>query len=362
MVPVSFVLFAHQATGSFGTASLVLAAYTAGRLALSPHRGRMLDRLGPSASLIRLVAPATVTDVVFILAGREHPSSVVLITVAAASGAVTAPAITAVRGIWASLTPDPVLRRTSFALMAVSAEITFFTGPLLAGVLIAAGSPTLAVAASAVLSAGGTLALALAPAARAITPHPEGGRGGWLAAFAAPGVRSIVAAAGLFGVTFGVLDVAWPAFARSQGATAAAGLFLSLFALGAGIGGLLYGTLKHRRSAVSLYSPLCLLAAVGLVPLLLADTTAAMSVCAVLSGLCFAPVSNVQTAAVDELSPAARRGETYTWIGTLYGSGSALGAALAGQLIVHSGERAAFAAACAGAALAWVVSFTGGRR
>ena len=57
MAPVSFVLFAHRATGSFATASLVLAASTAGGLLAAPFRGRLIDRIGPSAAILRLALP-----------------------------------------------------------------------------------------------------------------------------------------------------------------------------------------------------------------------------------------------------------------------------------------------------------------
>ena len=155
--------------------------------------------------------------------------------------------------------------------MSVLGEISFFTGPLLAGILIAVGSPTLAVAGAAVLAAGGTLALATAPAVHAV-PASEGRGSGRLAALDGGAIRYIVAAGGLFGITFGVLDVAWPAFAHNHGSTATAGLFLSLFAVGAGIGGLLYGARQHNAPAISTYSALCLLAAAGLTPLIAADS------------------------------------------------------------------------------------------
>ena len=70
MAPVSLVLFAHRATGSFATASLVLAASTAGGLLAAPWRGRLIDRIGPSAAILRLALPAADTDVHFNGAGH----------------------------------------------------------------------------------------------------------------------------------------------------------------------------------------------------------------------------------------------------------------------------------------------------
>lgn len=177
MIPVSFVLFAREATGSFATASLVLAAYTAGRLLISPVRGRAVDRQGPAAVLRRVVVPAAATDVAFILVGRAHIAGVALICVGLLSGLFTAPAGTAVRSAWARLLPDGPERRTGFALMSVLGEISFFSGPLLAGALISIASTTLAVAVAAVLAAGGSLALATAPAVSAVPPQEVPNRG-----------------------------------------------------------------------------------------------------------------------------------------------------------------------------------------
>ncbi|HEY6396069.1 MAG TPA: MFS transporter, partial [Solirubrobacteraceae bacterium] len=187
MVPVSFVLFARAATGSYASASLVLAALTAGSLALSPRRGRMVDRLGASRAVLVLLAPGIATDIAFILAGRAHLTPILLIAVAAVSGAMAVPTGTVARSVWASLLPDTSLRRTGFALMSVLVEIMFFIGPLLAGILIAAGSPTLAIAVSAGLNAVGSVAIALAPAVRSMKPHPAPARTGRLGALAGAG-------------------------------------------------------------------------------------------------------------------------------------------------------------------------------
>jgi MFS family permease len=357
MAPVSLVLFAREATNSFATASLVLAALTAGRLTLAPWRGRLVDRQGPSRALLLLGPPVLVTDVLFILVGRAQPAPALLIAIAGLSGAVSASPWTAVRSVWVTLLADDAQRRTGLALMSVIAEVNFFTGPLLAGILIALGSPTLAVATAAGLTIVGTLILALTPAARAVPGRPPASGTGRLPALAGTAIRYVVGTSGLFGLTFGLLDVAWPAFARHHGSAVAAGVFLSLFAAGAGVGGLLYGARRRVRTAVSLYPRVCLLATVGLVPVLAATSVGPMALAAVLAGACFAPMSTVQTAAVEEVGPAGHRAEAYNWLGTVYGAGSALGAATAGQLIVSSGTRAAFGGAALATATAWLIIF-----
>ena len=92
MAPVSFVLFAHRATGSFASASLVLAAATAGGVLAAPLRGRLVDRVGPSAAVLWLVLPSVATDVAFIVAGHAGLATGVLVALAFTAGAIAAPA------------------------------------------------------------------------------------------------------------------------------------------------------------------------------------------------------------------------------------------------------------------------------
>lgn len=345
MAPVSLVLFARAATHSFAVASLVLAALTAGRLVTAPWRGRLVDRRGPAWALLALGAPSLATDVLFIAIGRTHPAAAPLVGAAALAGAVSISPWTAVRSVWATLLPDDGRRRTGMALMSVVAEINFFSGPLLGGVLIAVASPTLAIAVSAALGAVGTVMLAGARATRAVAAHPPAPHGGRLPALAGTAIRVLIASAGLFGLTFGVLDIAWPAFARHHGSAVAAGLFLSLFALGSGVGGLVYGARGRRDAAVRLYPRMALLATLGTLPVLAVSSVAAMAVAAIASGACFAPLSVLQTASVEEVVAAGHRAEAYNWVGTVYGVGSSLGAVLSGQLVAAGPTRPAFAAA-----------------
>ncbi len=169
-------------------------------------------------------------------------------------------------------------------------------------------------------------------------------------------MRTLLATSAAFGITFGVLDVAFPAFARAHGSTAAAGVLLSAFAAGSLVGGFLYGLRPRARTAGELYPALCLLGAIGFLPLILLPGLTAMVGLAVLSGLCFAPAATCQLAVIDEVADPGRRAEAFTWLSTAYGAGLALGAALCGQLLAVSGIRAALATACGAAVLAAIVA------
>jgi MFS family permease len=242
------------------------------------------------------------------------------------------------------LLADNDTRQAGYALMTMMQEATFIAGPLLAGGLIALWSPTAAVATAATLSLIGAIAFATSQGARARGPQPNGR--GHLRALSGAGIRTVVATAAAFGLTFGALDVALPAFARDHGSTATAGVLLSALAAGIGVGGFLYGLRRPSRPPGRVYPALTLLAAGGLAPLLAAPSLPAMLPLAFLSGLCFAPITTCQIAVIDHVSEPENIAEAFTWLGALYGAGSALGAGLAGQLIAMTNTRAAIGVAC----------------
>jgi MFS family permease len=353
MAPVSFVLFAHRATGSFASASLVLAAATAGGVMAAPLRGRLVDRVGPSAAVLRLVVPSVGTDVAFIVAGHARLATGVLVALAFTAGAIAAPAGAALRSVWSDLLGDAGARQAGYAMISMVAEATFIAGPLLAGAIIAVWSTTAAVAAAGGLSLAGGVAFATSPAARSRGPQPQPSREPLMRG---AGLRTVLMTSAAFGVAFGALDVALPGFAREHGSGAAAGVLLSVLAGGIGTGSFLAGLRPWSAPPGRRYPALCLLAAAGLAPLVAAAGLAVMIALAFVAGACFAPVTNCQIALIDDVAPAGRTAEAFTWLGTFYGAGSAGGAALGGQLVTATDPHAAIAAACAATAAAWLVA------
>jgi predicted MFS family arabinose efflux permease len=276
----------------------------------------------------------------------------VRVALAFLAGAVTAPAGAALRSVWSETLGED--RHAAYALMTVMLESTYTAGPLLAGILIAAWSATATVATIAVLSLTGAVAFGASGAARRRKGKPK--QPGRLAALAGPGIRTVLVTAAAFGLTFGTLDVAFPAFAREHGSVAAAGILLAALAAGGALGGFAYGLRPRTAPAPHAYASLCLLAAAGLAPLVAAPSLPVMVVLAVLSGACFAPITTRQVAVVGDLVDPAHRAEAFTWLSTAYGAGLAAGAAIAGQLIQANAIRAAFAVACGAALVASLVA------
>jgi MFS family permease len=357
--PVALVLLGREATGSFARAGALLAAATAGGLVFSPARARLVDRRGATRILPLLAVANAAGLVALALAAHRHAPLGLLVALAFAQAACLPPVGAVMRSLWRDLLPDGSARHAGFGLMTVLQEVTFFTGPLVAGAVLALASAEAAVITLAGLALAGTLAFATAPATKALTAgEPNAARSSWLGALAMPGMRTVAATAAFAGAAFGMLDVALPAVARHEGSAGAAGLLLSAIALGIGVGGFAYGLRPPRRRPGELYGPLFGLAALGLAPLVLAYEAPlpALAALLVITGFLFAPVTTCQFALIDDVVPRAMATEAVAVLGVAYGGCSALGAQLAGALVDGPGLRAPFVAAFAAAAVAALVA------
>jgi MFS-type transporter involved in bile tolerance (Atg22 family) len=265
------------------------------------------------------------------------------VVVALAAGVIAAPVGTAVRALWSTAVAEADERRAGFALLTLVGEAGFLGGPLLAAAVVAVASTTAAVAVTAALGLGAAVVVAAASPRRGpLEPGARGARGPGPLRDAA--VRGVVATAGCFGAAFGVLDLTLPAAARAAGTPALGGVLLAAVAAGIAVGGAVYGARSGAGPVRPVYARYSLLAAAGLAPLALLPPPAGLAALSLLAGACFGPITVVQNSVIDEIAPSAVA-ETYSWLATLYGTGAAAGAALAGQLVERVGLRAAPVAA-----------------
>jgi MFS family permease len=342
--PVALVLLGREATGSFARAGALLAAATVGGLMFSPARARLVDRRGASRVLPWLaIANATGLTALAVAASNHAPLGL-LISLGFVQAACTPPIGAVMRTLWRDLLPEGAARHAGFGLMTVLQEVTFFSGPLLAGAVLGLASAAAAVIVLASLALGGTIVFSTAPATRSLAGTQPGANEDHsrLGALAMPGLRTLVATGALAGAAFGTLDVALPAVARHQGATGAAGVLLAAIALGIGLGGFAYGLRPPRRRPGELYGPLMGFAALGFAPLTLASNAPL-------------PVTTCQFALIDDIVPRRMATEALAVLGVAYGAFSALGAQVAGALVDGPGLRAPFVAAFACAAAAALI-------
>jgi predicted MFS family arabinose efflux permease len=353
--PVALVIFARERTGSFSSAGLVLAGLTAGTMLSAPLRGRQLDRHGYARPLVSLAITSAAATVMLVIAGRADVPAVVLALFALVAGMTNPPVGAALRSLWRELLGDSADLRPAYALVTMLNEISFFAGPLMAGIVIGAASATAGLLTVAGMLLGGTVLFALAPASRAFRPQGQPERLGSPLRFS--GVQTLLLTAVGFGAVFGVLDVALPAFAVEHGSSGGGGILLASLSPGIVLGGYLYGRRAGEHRPGHEYARLCLLGAVGLVPLLVGDSILVMASLVAITGAAFAPVTTCQWALVDVVSPPGSAVETTTWLTSTYLVGSVVGAVAAGLMTEHGSPQQAFVAATVAACAASVFAF-----
>jgi MFS family permease len=170
-------------------------------------------------------------------------------------------------------------------------------------------------------------------------------------------MRTLMVATIPTGTSFGVLEVAMPAFAVNEGEKAAlAGLLLAGMAIGSVAGGLWYGARSWSGPVVARYLWLHVAFTLLLLPLLLAGSMVQMGVAMALGGLFLAPTAAAGYLMIDRLTPPGTMTEATTWAMTANVAGAAIGAGLGGLVIQHADVAWALALACAGPALGTVIA------
>jgi MFS family permease len=339
MGAVALVIFVHDRTGSFGAAGSAAGAFTIGLGLTSPLLGRLVDRRGPRPVLIAfggLTALALALVVVLPEAGAQTGA---IVAAALVAGCSTPPVGGTLRHLWPRLVEPPDLVG-GYVIDSLLIEVFFVAGPLLTGLLAATVSPATPLIVAAGAGLLGTLWFASISTVSGIEPEPAEHRTR-AGALASPAIRLLVVTGVPIGVTFGVLDVVFPAFGADHGNSALGGPFVAAAAAGSAIGALLYGWQSHRfrnpaqgSVAVAIYQPLVV------IPLLLADSNLAMFLLAPLTGSYIAPASNLRNQIAQAAMPPGTGTEAFTWLALSLTVGASGGAALAGPLVQSSGWQA----------------------
>lgn len=353
---LAIVLLVREHSGSFADAGAASAAWAIGAGIVGPVQGRLVDRFGQPAVLIpsTLLNAAAIVGVVIV---AETDGRLWLLCALAAIGGAALPPIGAcMRSVWADVfADDDHVRNTAYSFDSIVAELFFIVGPLLTTLLAALGSPSLALLVGAALSLVGTLGFATGELARRWrSDHDERPRAG---ALSSRGMRTLMIATIPTGTSFGVLEIAMPAFAVQEGETAAlAGLLLAAMAIGSIAGGLWYGARSWSGPVVARYLWLHIVFTLLLLPMLVAGSMVQMGVAMVLAGLFLPPTAAAGYLLMDRITPPGTTTEATTWAMTSNVAGAAIGAALGGLVIQHASVAWALMLACAGPALGTVIA------
>jgi len=338
MLGLGLVLLVRGSGRSYADVGLVAAADALAVAVGSPVGGRLIDRRRPAAVLAvyGLAFPAALLAlVVLTTSGAPLPA---LLVAAAAAGATLPPVAPTIRMLWPSLAGAD--QQAAFALEATLQELIFVTGPLLVGVLTAEITSSAGVVAAAVISALGVFGLiAVTPVGRFRHPQHAHPARHLLAALSPPAVRRIVVFAGCYGLSFGAVEVAMPAFAEQHGGRSLGSLCLAAWAAGSLAGGLLAsgqrpaGPRRRLRLIATVYAAL-------LVPPLLAGSVAVMTAVMFVAGLPIAPSVAITYGMVPGAALPRTSAEVFGWLSTAVVVGIAFGAAVGGSLITRSGPDA----------------------
>jgi MFS family permease len=337
MGAVGLILFIHGETGSFGAAGVVTGAFTIGIGATGPLLARQIDRRGSRLVVVPAALLTAVGLVAVVVLGKEGAGTLPLVVAAAIAGCGTPPVGGVLRQHWPQLVESTELE-TAFALDAVSVELIFVSGPLLAGILAATAGPAVGLLVAAALGAGGAI---LFESLLSVQPgdDPDAERH-WLGALKSPTLRTLVLAGLPLGASFGALDVVLPAFGAVHGASALGGPLTAALAGGSALGGIAFGARPAAlgpppRAVVKLGALMTL----SYLPLVFATGVPEMFAFAALAGLCIAPQITIRNNLAQGSLTAGTATEAFTWLSLAATVGASAGAAAVGPLVEAQGWR-----------------------
>lgn len=347
----------RELTGSFAPAGAAVGTYFVAMACTAPVQGRYVDRHGPR---LALAVTGTICPLALfaILAARPlglAPGAIVLL--AAVAGAFAPQITTLTRASLRQRFASDEDRSTAFALDTVLLEMAFTLGPLAIAGLLAFGGATLAFAFACALASLAAPLFALSPAPRYLRGEPHAQRH-LLGPLTEPRLIAVFAIVFFVTATFGLLEVAYPAFGAAQGSVAQGAMLIAVNSIGSAVGGLAYGGLSWTAAPAR---RLPAILALMLVPVALQASVSHVGVLAMLAflgGLLIAPAMTVVMVLVSAYAPSRYATEAFTWSSSAIVAGIGAGSAAGGRLVETWGPSAVFLAAAlctlAAFALAWL--------
>jgi len=350
MLSLAFLIHIEKLFDSYAAAGLVLAAMSIGQAIAGPLTSRLMGRLGMRPVLIATMIVCTSAIVVMALA----PLPIVgLMVVGFIAGLSMPPIQPAVRTIYPKVVNSRQLTPL-FSLDASAQEIIWVLGPVIATFVAIQVSSTAGILLAAFfLVAGGIWFVALPEVGRVRIPRSRRKLGVVLKKpeVLLSTVVGFMLVAACAAVEAGVVAV----FGHGS---ANAGWVLGIFAIGSLIGGLALGHLPIGPWALA---SRMLIVTIGLAIAGIYLNFWWLSAALLVAGIGIAPSFAVLFGIVSASVKFSDTAEAYGWIGTGQLIGAALGSALAGFAIDHSGAASAIYVAAGFAALGTIIPALGRR-
>ena len=341
MVGLGIVLLVSAATGSYGVAGAVAAAYMLANALFAILQGRLVDTLG-QARVLSVASVVFGLSTAMVIWSVQADWPIVTTYVFAALGGATLPQVgSCVRARWSYVLDQPADVQTAYALEAVADEAVFMVGPILVTVLATTWHPVAGLAVAVVACLGGTWAFcaqrSTEPPARPHRPS-EGARPPmpW------PTVIPLAVVCAALGVLFGAAEVTTVAFADEQGHKPWAGGLLALWALGSLSAGVITGAVHWRRGPSFRVRWGALAMACAMTPLYFIDSLPLMGATLFVAGFAIAPTMIASMSLTEATVPSGRLTEGMAIMQTGLVAGVAPGATLSGLVVDHHGAAPAY--------------------
>ncbi|NPC95247.1 MFS transporter [Nocardioides sp. zg-DK7169] len=341
MAGLGIVLLVESASGSYGVAGAVSAAYMVANAILAIFQGRLLDRLG-QRTVLSVAAVVFGVAMVLLVQSVEAGWPMAATYAAAVVAGGSLPQIgSCVRARWAHVLDAPSQVQTAFALEAVLDEVVFVLGPILVTMLATAVHPVAGLAVAVVAGVGGSLAFA---AQRGTEPpaHPRDRSSGVRPPLPWRTLVPLGVVATALGVLFGAAEVTTVAFADERGVRAWSGALLALWALGSLASGVVVGAIVWRRGPEVRVRWGAAGMALAMTPLYFVDSVLLMGGLLLVGGVAIAPTMIACLSLTERVVPSSRLTEGMAIVQTGITAGVAPGATLSGVVVDNHGSSAAY--------------------
>jgi MFS family permease len=361
MIGLGIVLLVSAATGSYGVAGAISAAYMFANAGFAILQGRLLDRLGQGRVLAGASAGFGVA-ISLLVVSVQADWPIGLTYVFAAVGGASLPQVgSSVRARWSHVLDRPADVQTAFALEAVFDEAVFILGPIIVAVLATAWHPVAGIAVAVVACVSGTLVFS-AQRTTEPPPHPRDSTSAPRPPMPWRSVIPLAVVCAALGVLFGAAEVTTVAFADERGHKAVSGGLLALWAFGSLSSGVLTGAVHWRRSPSYRVRWGSFAMACAMIPLTFIGSLPLMGAVLFVAGFAIAPTMIATMSLTEAVVPPGRLTEGMAIMQTGVVAGVAPGATLSGLVVDHQGASAAYLVSAGAGLVAAVAAQTLPRR
>lgn len=350
MLSLAFLIHIERVYDSYGSAGLVLGAMSIGQAIAGPLTSRLMGRWGMRPVIIATLVVCASSIIVMALVTLPISG---LMAIGLVAGLSTPPIQPAVRTIYPKIVNSRQLTPL-FSLDASAQEIIWVLGPVIATfVAIQISSVAGILLAAAFLVGGGIWFVALPEVGRVRIPRSRRKLGAVLGR--PPVMLSTIVGFMLVAACAAVEAGVVAAFGHGSSDS---GWVLGIFAAGSLVGGLALG---HAPIGPWALAGRMLIVTVGLGLATLGLNFWWLAGTLLLAGVGIAPAFAVLFGIVSASVKFSDTAEAYGWVGTGQLMGAAMGSAIAGFMIDHSGAGAAILVAAAFAALGTLIPTIGRR-